>query len=60
MEELELSESRLDPLQFEGESVLELLVPLRPSLSLHVLLLLVQVALHTLKPVQRVRLLPLV
>ena len=60
MEELELSESRLDPLQFEGESVLELLVPLRPSLSLHVLLLLVQVCLNTLKPVQRVRLLPLV
>ena len=60
MEELELSESRLDPLQFEGESVLELLIPLGGSLPLHALLLLVQIGLHTLEPVQRVRLLPLV
>ena len=60
MKKLELLESCLNPLEFEGESVLQLLVLLRGSLPLHLLFLQVQVALNALKPMERVRLFPLV
>ena len=60
MQELELPESGVNPLQLESESVLQLLVLLRGPRLLHALLLLVQVALDTLEPMKRIGLLPLI